>query len=218
MSEPFEDVVTTVEELRTLYRQPSSGALRKQISAIDANCASFVEHSPFVLVGTSAPDGSCDVSPRGGPAGFVRVLDSHRLAIPDLAGNNRLDSLTNLVANPRIALLFLVPGLDETLRVNGRGWVVRDPAVLDACEVEGKRPRVVVGVEVTEAYIHCAKAFRRAAVWQPDGWPDRSDMPTIACMLKDHLGDESLTESGISAAMEQGYEKTMWEIGADVRP
>ena len=146
------------------------------------------------------------------------MLDSHRLAIPDLSGNNRLDSLTNIVSNPRIALLFLVPGLDETLRVNGRAWIVQDPAVLDACEVGGRRPRVAIGVEVTEAYIHCAKAFRRASVWSPDGWPDTADMPTVACMLRDHLADESLTEEAIAVAMEAGYEKTMWEPGADLQP
>lgn len=213
---PFHDVVGSEDELRTLYRQPAGGAVRKQIDSLDPNCASFVAHSPFVLIGTSAPDGSCDVSPRGGPAGFVRVLDSQRLAIPDLSGNNRLDSLTNIVASPSVGLLFLIPGIDETLRVNGRAWIVRDAAVLDACEVAGRRPRVAIGVEVSAAYIHCAKAFRRGSVWSPEGWPDVADMPSVACMLRDHLADESLTEEGIAVALERGYEKTMWELGADL--
>lgn len=207
---PFDDVVSTEAQLRELYRPPSPGAVRKQIDHLDQNCRAFISHSPFVLVATAGADGSCDVSPKGGPPGFVRVLDDGRLAVPDLAGNNRLDSMLNLLANPGIALLFLVPGLDETLRVNGKAWIVRDGDVLDTCVVARRRPKAALGVSVEEAYIHCAKAFRRGSVWQPEGWPDRSDMPTIACMLRDHLGDASLSAEEIHVALEDGYAKTMW--------
>lgn len=211
----FHDVVSTVDELRSLYRQPGDGAVRKEIDHLDDNCRSFIAHSPLVLVGTSSGvDGSCDVSPKGGPPGFVRVLDSGRLALPDLSGNNRLDSFSNLLTNPAIGLLFVIPGLDETLRVNGRAWIVRDDDVLDACELPGGlRPRAAVGVAVSSAYIHCAKAFRRGAVWAPGEWPDRSDMPTVGCMLKDHLAEESLSGELIDAGLEAGYAKTMWKTG-----
>lgn len=208
----FHDVVSTVDELRELYRPPGSGALRKEIDHLDDNCRSFIAHASMVMVATSGVDGSCDVSPKGGPPGFVRVLDPGRLALPDLSGNNRLDSFTNLVGNPApgVALLFIIPGLDETLRVNGQAWVVRDADVLDACEVAGRRPKAVLGVAVSSAYIHCAKSFRRGAVWDPASWPDRSDMPSVACIIRDHMGDESLTEEGIASALEAGYAKTLW--------
>ena len=202
--------MTTEDELRTLYRQPSAGAVQKQVDRIDVNCRSFIAHSTFVLIGTASASGACDVSPKGGPPGFVQVLDERRLAIPDLLGNNRLDSILNLLENPGIGLLFVIPGLDETLRVNGRAWAVRDDDVLDACTTAGRRPKVAIGVEVAEAYIHCAKAFRRGSLWKPEGWPDRADMPTIACMLRDHLGDQTLDPALIETALEDSYAKTLW--------
>lgn len=221
VSSPFRDVVSSLDELRSLYRAPGAGALNKEIDHLDDNCRAFIEHSTFVLVATSGTDGSCDVSPKGGPPGFARVLDSQRLAIPDLAGNNRLDSFTNLLANPGIGLLFVIPGLDETLRVNGQAWLVQDEEVLDACAVDagagsgggGVRPRLAVGVAVSSAYIHCAKAFRRGSLWSPADWPDRSDMPSVGCMLRDHLAEESLTGEVIDAGLEAGYAKTMWKTG-----
>jgi uncharacterized protein len=205
----FTDVVTSVEELRELYRPPGEGAVRKQIDRLDDNCRSFIAHAPFVLIGTADADGTCDVSPKGGPPGFVTVLDDRHLAIPDLPGNNRIDSMHNLVTNEGIGLLFVIPGLEETLRVNGRGWIVRDEGVLDRCVVQERRPHVVIGVEVEAAYIHCAKSFRRAAMWQPESWPDRSDMPTIACMLRDHTSS-TLSAQEIEAGLERGYAKTLW--------
>ena len=139
------------------------------------------------------------------------MLDAHRLAIGDLPGNNRIDTWRNVVANPHVGLLFMIPGLDETLRVNGRAWLVRDDDVLDACTVAGRRPPVALGVAVDEAFIHCAKAFRRSELWNPQQWPDRSDMPTVACMLIDHVGIEGQTGEQVAAALEVGYEKTMWQ-------
>lgn len=214
----FRDRIETEDALREHYRQPSDITRRKRIDHLDEHCRAFVDHAPFVLVGTAAPDGTADVSPKGGPPGFVVVLDEHRLAIPDLAGNNLLDSLTNLVANPSIGLLFLVPGMEETLRVNGRGCITRDPAVLDACAVKDRRPTAAIGVDVTEAFVHCAKAFRRSGLWDPDAWPDRSDLSSAACMLRDHI---ARTEPGfadvpvdvLDDGLEQGYAASMWEPG-----
>jgi uncharacterized protein len=163
-----------------------------------------------VLVGTGNADGTCDVSPKGGPPGFVAVLDDRRLAIGDLPGNNRLDSFCNVVTNAHVGLLFLVPGMTETLRVNGRAWVVRDVAVLDACAVHDKRPTVALGVEVADAYIHCAKAFRRANLWEPDEWPDRSGLPSAAAMLRDHVGLHEVPVEVIERDLEESYRKTLW--------
>lgn len=226
----FEDVVQSEEELRTVYRPPSEGARRKQIDRLDDNCRAFIAHSPFVLVGTADAEGNCDVSPKGGPPGFVLVLDEHHLAIPDLVGNNRMDSMRNLIssaspspsslASPSpsapagrgsgIALLFLIPGLDETLRVNGRAWVVRDADVLDRGAIHDRRPKTAFGVEVDEAFIHCAKAFRRSALWQPDLWPDRGDMPTVACMLRDHVDQPGVTPEAIQAGLDHNYATKLW--------
>ena len=206
----FRQVVRSAEELRELYRAPAPTSLQKEVVALDDHCRDFISLAPFVMVATSAPDGRCDVSPRGGPPGFVRVLDDHRLAIPDLAGNNRLDSLENLVANANVALLLLIPGLDETLRVNGRGFVVTDDDVLDACSVHGRRPKAVVGVDVEVAYIHCAKALRRGDVWQPERWPDRSRLASAACILRDHIGSDDLTTDAIEAALADSYANRLW--------
>ena len=207
---PFHSVVADQEELRSIFRSPSHLVLDKAIDHLDHNCVSFLAHSPFVLIGSSDPAGPSDLSPKGGPPGFAKVLDPHRLAIGDLPGNNRIDTWRNVVANPHVGLLFLIPGLGETLRVNGRAWLVRDDDVLDACAISGRRPPVALGVAVDEAFIHCAKAFRRSDLWDPQRWPDRADMPTVACMLIDHVGIVGQTGEQVEAALEMGYEKTMW--------
>jgi PPOX class probable FMN-dependent enzyme len=178
----FRDVLETTDELRALYRQPSALVQSKKVSVIDEPTARFIAVTPFVLVATADADGRCDVSPRGGPPGFVRVLDEHRLVLPDLGGNNLLDSITNVVANPRIGLLFVRPGLDETLRVDGEAVITTDPEVLGLWDDELRRPKSAIGIEVEHLFIHCAKAFRRGEVWQPDRWnldasePDASDL------------------------------------------
>jgi PPOX class probable FMN-dependent enzyme len=206
----FNQVVTSEEELRELYRQPSAGAVRKQLDRLDANCSAFIAHSPLLFLGTADGAGGCDVSPKGGPPGFVQVLSDTALAIPDLSGNNRLDSMRNLLSSPAVGMLFIIPGLDETLRVNGRGLLVRDPSVLDRCVVAGRRPPMVIGVEVAEAYIHCGKSFRRAGAWDAAQWPDRSDMPTIACMVRDHVRFDGVTAEQVEASLERDYQ-TMWQ-------
>jgi PPOX class probable FMN-dependent enzyme len=207
---PFASVVSSTEELRTVYREPSPTSVQKEVRLLDRHCRDFIAHATFAVLSTSAADGRCDVSPKGGPPGFVTVLDERRLAIPDLLGNNRLDSLQNIVENPNVAILFLIPGLDETLRVNGKGYVVLDDDVLDACVVHDRRPKAAIGVEVEVAFIHCAKALRRGDVWQPDRWPDRSDMASAACILRDHIGAPDLTEELVAASLEESYAKRLW--------
>jgi PPOX class probable FMN-dependent enzyme len=208
----FRDVITTESELREHYRQPAEHTQRKRIDRLDDHCRAFIDHATFVLLGTRAPDGTADVSPKGGPPGFVVPLDEHHLAIPDLAGNNLLDTFTNVLGDPAIGLLFVIPGQDETLRVNGRAAIVRDADVLDRCEVRDRRPTAALGVTVQEAFIHCAKAFRRGVMWKPDEWPDRSGLPSAACMLRDHVEIDAAPED-IDAFLEAGYAETMWEPG-----
>ncbi len=200
---PFEHVVTTLDGVRELYRQPRETTKRKKIDRLDDGCRAVIGIAPLVLVATARPDGRCEVSPRGGPAGFVQVLDEHRLAIPDLSGNNLLDSITNIVLNPHVGLLFVLPGRDETLRVNGRAWLVTDDAVLDGFTAELKRPKAAIGIEVEDAFVHCAKSFRRGQVWDPTSWmPD--DAPSAAEMLTCHI-QLDVTPEQLAADLEVGY-------------
>ena len=210
----FEDVITSEQELRELYRLPGA-TVDKVLPDLDQHARAFIDAAPFVLVGTASPDGSGDVSPKGGPPGFVVVLDDHRLAIPDLAGNNLLDSITNIVAGSGVGLLFLVPGVDETLRVNGRACVTTDPSVLDACAVKDRRPKAAIGVTVTQQYTHCAKAFRRSELWKPETWPDRSSLPTLGCIIRDQIPAlRDVPAAAIDESLEASYAQTLWEPDA----
>lgn len=208
---PFTHAIRDIEGLRAIYRRPHPLVLRKQIDHVDAAAAAFVAASPFVVVATAGPGGT-DASPRGGAPGFVAVLDEGRLAMGDLAGNNRLDTHSNLVANPQVGLLFLVPGVEETLRVNGRATLTTDPEVLDAVAVDGKRPPLAIGIDVEECFIHCAKAFRRSGLWDPDAWPAPDDRPSAAAALRDHIGLDAEPEV-IEADLEAGYRATLWDPG-----
>jgi uncharacterized protein len=163
--------ITTIDELRTLYRTPSPLVQAKVKPTIDPVSAAFVALSPFLLIATRSPDGRVDVSPRGGPAGFCVVLGDGSLAIPDLNGNNLLDTLGNIVGTGEAGLLIVVPGRDETLRINGAAIVTTDEGVLDTFTAELKRPKSAIVVSPREVFIHCAKAFRRGQVWMPDAWP-----------------------------------------------
>jgi uncharacterized protein len=214
MSETFSNVVASDDELRDIYRMPHETTRQKVLARLDQHARAFIDASPFILVGTSSPDGSADVSPKGGPAGFVVVLDDERLAIPDLAGNNLLDSITNIVSGSGIGLLFIVPGMEETLRVNGYACLTTDPAVLDACAVKDKRPKAAIGVTVTQQYMHCAKAFRRSELWNTQSWPDRSVLPTLGCILRDQIALPShVTAAAIDENIESDYATTLWEPG-----
>lgn len=208
--------VETVAGLRSLYREPAQRSLDKEVDHLDRHCRDFIAHASMVMVATADSDGRCDVSPRGGPPGFVAVLDDHRLSLPDLAGNNRLDSLSNLVSSPGIGLLFLVPGIDETLRVNGVATVTTDPETLAASSVDGMAPHVALVTEVETAFLHCAKALRRARMWQPEAWPEASGMATPACMLRDQMG-LSLSVEESQAYLDESYTRTMWEVGGEKR-
>jgi PPOX class probable FMN-dependent enzyme len=200
---PFEQVIASEAELRELYRHPHELVRRKKIDHLDEGCRAVIAATPLVLLATSAPDGSCEVSPRGGPPGFVQVIDEHRLAIPDLAGNNLVDSITNIIANPHVGLLFVLPGRDETLRVNGRAWLVTDDDVLSGFTAELKRPKAAIGVAVETAFVHCAKSFRRGRVWDPSSWaPDAA--PSAAELLTCHIALE-VTPDQLAADLEQGY-------------
>jgi PPOX class probable FMN-dependent enzyme len=185
----FRDLVTSVEDLRAIIGgEPSEVARRKEIPALDPHARAFIARSPFLLLGTADAAGRCDVSPKGDAPGFVRVLDDHHLVIPDRPGNKRLDGMRNLLTNPRVGILFLVPGNDFTLRVNGRAAITRDPELLGTLTAQGKAPLVAIGVEVEEVFLHCARSFRRARLWDDTSWPGADALPSMACMLYDQTG------------------------------
>ncbi|MGI5160983.1 pyridoxamine 5'-phosphate oxidase family protein [Microbispora sp. CA-102843] len=187
--------VATEAELRQIVKEPSRAAWDKDIARIDEHARTIIAHSPFVLLATANSDGTCDVSPRGDPPGSVLILDDHRLALADRPGNHRLDSLRNMLHNPHVGLLFIVPGMNETLRVNGRATLVSDAPFFDDLAVRGKRPRLAILVDVEELYMHCAKAFLRSSLWKPETWPDRKNLPTLGRIAKDQMGIKASAEA-----------------------
>jgi uncharacterized protein len=202
---PFTHIVDSEQELRQLVGTPSSRAVLKQRVSLDAHSRAFIELSPLVLLATASQDGRCDVSPKGDAPGFVRVLDERRLVIPDRPGNKRLDGMRNLLENPHVGLVFLVPGREETLRVNGRAWITRDPDVLDLCVAQGKRPVLAVGVEVDECFLHCGKAFLRSRAWAPETWPAPEVLPSMACALFDQIKPEGKTVGDYERDISEAY-------------
>jgi uncharacterized protein len=171
-------VITDEGALRSLLGEPAAIVCAKISDRLNALTRQFIERSPFVCVATSGPGGSCDVSPRGDPPGFVRILDERALLLPERPGNRIADSLRNIVHNPHVGLLFVVPGVSDTFRVNGRASVTDDPELLAPCAVEGKPPRLGVLVDVEQAYTQCAKAFLRSHLWDPQRFLARSDLPS----------------------------------------
>ena len=207
---PFVDAVETEAELREIVGKPGALAVGKQLDRLDRHGRDFIALSPFVLVGTSDVSGRCDVSPRGDAPGFVAVLDDRTLVIPERPGNRRLDSLLNILETGAVGLLFLVPGFEETLRVNGRACAVRDADVLERTAAQGKRPLVAIGVEVEECFLHCAKAFKRSGLWRTDGWPERSALPSLGQMFRDQGAVPGARAEDLDRKIEEGYAKHLY--------
>jgi PPOX class probable FMN-dependent enzyme len=182
--------------LRACYPPTLERSLQKQLDHLDSHCRRFIALSPFFVLASAAPDGTADASPRGGPAGFVLVDDDHTLLVPDWPGNNRLDSLSNLVASPGVGLLFMIPGVDETLRINGTVEISVDTALRERFVTDGRKaPRAVLVVTVQDAYLHCAKALMRSRLWDPDARVPRGALPTMGEMMRDHIGSNEEPES-----------------------
>lgn len=196
------DTITDLAQLRTLYREPNPRAAGKVTSRIDDASARFIARCPMVMLATADRDGRCDVSPRGGPPGFVRVLDDRHVGLPDLGGNNRLDSLQNIVATGQAGLLFCVPGKPETVRINGPAWLSTSADVLDRTHPELRRPKTVVVVETAELFAHCAKSFRRSGLWEPSTWHAVADAPDLAEIYTCQFGGDT---DGYRGVLREAY-------------
>lgn len=177
--------VTDEASLRALFKPTHDLAALKCQPKLDHHAQDFIRRSPFLCIGTQNHNGKADVSPRGDPAGFVRILDAQTLAIPDRPGNNRLDTQSNILGNPNVGLLFIIPGFDDTLRVNGRASLTTDPSVLAPMAINDRVPTLAILVQVSEVFLHCAKAFRRSRLWDPTQHQDRKAMPSLLNMILD---------------------------------
>jgi PPOX class probable FMN-dependent enzyme len=187
--------IESIEQLRALYVAPKERAIRKQLTQLDVHCQRFISLSPFLVLASSDATGRADASPRGGDPGFVKVPDATTLLIPDAPGNNRLDSLENIIATGAVGLLFVIPGVDETLRVNGRAELSNAESDIDLCATDRRRPKLVIRVVVREAYLHCAKALMRARLWDPGTRIDRDLLPSIGQMINDQTCTDAPIET-----------------------
>ncbi len=206
-------LITTEADLRAAFPPTHKNAVLKCLDHIDPHARAFIERSPFLCIGTQSADGTADVSPRGDPRGFVKILDEKTILIPDRPGNNRLDTLANIVSNPSVGLLFLVPGYDETLRINGTARLTRDPDLLKLLSVKDRVPTVAIAVEIHELFLHCAKAFRRSKLWDPNELQDRSEMPSLMKIIMDQTErtpEDPAEMDKLDAGLEEAYRTSMY--------
>lgn len=206
----FGELISDEQALREVVAAPGADApaIRKQIDHLDPHCRDFIARSPFFVLSTADAAGRTDASPRGGPPGFARVLDERHLLIPEYPGNRRADSHLNLLESPHAALLFMIPRLRETLRVAGRAFITRDEQLLAGFAVERRPPVLGIGIEVEEAFIHCAKALIRSELWQPESWPE--EVPSASRMLRDHMDVPDVSVADVEERLRKGYETTLY--------
>lgn len=209
LRERFTDVVEREEEIRAVSGETSARAAAKVVGSIDAISRRFIAASPFVFIASSGPDGVLDVSPKGDPAGFVRVLDDRTLAIPDRLGNRRFDTFRNLLVNPAVGLIFIIPGVDWTLRISGQAVIVRDEALRSELAERGRPPDHVLVVAVERVLAHCPKCMIRSGLWKPETWPDLADVPSLAEALVAHAKLADPVEV-VAASLEEGNRERLY--------
>jgi PPOX class probable FMN-dependent enzyme len=206
---------TSTAQLREALGSPSELAERKAVPALDKYSRAFIARSPFLTLASTDATGRTDVSPRGDQPGFVLVLDDHTLFLPERPGNARYDSLLNIIDNPRVGLLFFIPGFEDTLRVNGRAEVIANEELLARCEVNGRRPKVGIRVAVEEAFLHCAKALRRSRLWDPAQHRDRAELPSLGQMILEQTAARDApppaeTISLVDTLIEENYRNELY--------
>ena len=202
------DIIEDIAEIREIYGEPMERAVKKQLPRLEKHSRAFIALSPFLVMATTDPSGRCDASPKGDAPGFVKVIDDETLLIPDRLGNNRIDTISNVLKAPSVGLIFFVPGLRETLRVNGRAQITTDPALLEASVVNGKPPRSCIMVTADEVYFHCGKALIRSDLWNPEKLVPRNAFPSLGVVIADQMGKyvepkeaERLTEESYVARL-----------------
>lgn len=200
--------IETEQQLRETYPEPKGRAVTKVFHRLEEHSRRFISLSPFVMIATQGPGGA-DVSPKGDHPGFIQVLDDVTVAIPDRPGNNRLDGYENILANPAVGLIFLIPGINETFRINGTGEIRDDEDLLARFEVSGKLPRTCLVVTVQEAFMHCAKAFMRSRLWDPEARVPRDTLPTAAQMMRAQTGDQTIADETTEEAAAR-YKKVLY--------
>ncbi|WP_119390632.1 pyridoxamine 5'-phosphate oxidase family protein [Taklimakanibacter lacteus] len=199
--------------LRARMGEPGELAAKKTLRRIDKYARTYIERSPFLCIGTADENGNADVSPRGDPPGFVRVVDDNTIIIPDRPGNNRVDTMSNIIANPQVGILFIIPGIDDTLRVNGKAEIIDDPAELAPAAVNGRPPKLGIRVHVEEVFFHCAKAFRRSSLWVQKSHVDRGFLPGLAHMVMEQARacEVDLEESDkVEAEIQEDYKTKLY--------
>jgi uncharacterized protein len=206
----LDDAITDAAALRDHVGEPIQRTLDKQLDHLDGHCVEFIARSPIAMLATSGADGRCDCSPRGGPPGFAHVVDERTVVLPDYKGNRRQDSHLNIVENPHAGVLFLIPGLGETLRVNGRARLTRDSELLSILRTKGDPPQLGLAIDVQEVYLHCAKAFMRGQVWDPSTWLPREELPKASQIYRDHRDTPGLTVEQVEAELEESFRTRMW--------
>jgi PPOX class probable FMN-dependent enzyme len=202
--------ITSLRELRDVLGEPGERAVNKETATLTERSLSFIANCPFLVIATSAPDGATDASPKGGPPGFVHVLDEQRLAIPEYPGNKRFDGVANIVERPGVGLLFVIPGISETLRVNGDAVLSRDPGLTEQFTVDGRAPWFVIDVQVKQVFSHCSKAFMRSSLWKPELWPDPEQVRTPFRSVYERALAEGRTEAEVRAEVERSYEPDLY--------
>jgi uncharacterized protein len=199
------NIVSDETALRGFYPEPMEFTVLKQLDRLDAHCRNFLAHSPFAVIGSTRPGRGTDVSPRGDAPGFARVIDDHTIAIPDRPGNNRLDTMSNIVTDAEVGLLFFIPGIDETLRINGTARLSREPELLAAAAIKGRAPNVIILVTVREAFLHCGKALKRSRLWQNDYRVDKKSFPSLGRMIVEQTKPNAVTVEQADAFVEDNY-------------
>ncbi|MDX6739233.1 pyridoxamine 5'-phosphate oxidase family protein [Actinocorallia sp. A-T 12471] len=203
------EFVADLEALAGLLGEPHDSVIRKVQPRLEEHARAWIAASPFCLLATSDGEGNADLSPRGDPAGFVKVLDDGTIVVPERPGNKRHDTLRNIIMHPSVGLLFLIPGREETLRVNGRARVVARAPFMADLAVDGKAPKAAILVEIDEVFFHCAKAFRRSGLWRQEGWPEADVVPSLGAMMRDILAIPAPAQV-IDADLEAGYRATLY--------
>ena len=210
LKSPFQEILFTESQVRDIIGESSDLIKKKSIYVLDKHCLNFIQLSPLLFLSTADNEGNCDVSPRGDAPGSVLVLDQNHLVIPERPGNRRIDSIRNIQQNPKIGILFIIPGLGETLRINGKAWIIKDEEILKRMTAHEKQPLLGIGVQVEECYIHCAKAFMRSKAWNSESWIQKEDLPSIPTMVSAHLNSAEYTEESIRIGFAESYEKRLY--------